>query len=57
MASQPSNPICSSASHRGEQTLDALIRRIEGDRTAGRNVLVPHELVIRESSEGTSLKN
>ena len=40
-----------------EQTLDALIRRIEGDRTPGRNVLVPHELVIRESSGGTSLIN
>ena len=33
-----------------EQTLDALIRRIEGDRTPGRTVVVPHRLVIRESS-------
>jgi DNA-binding LacI/PurR family transcriptional regulator len=40
-----------------EQTLDALIRRIEGDRTPGRNVLVPHELVVRESSGGPSPKN
>jgi DNA-binding LacI/PurR family transcriptional regulator len=38
-----------------EQTLDALIRRIEGDRTPGRNVLVPHELVVRESSGGPAL--
>jgi DNA-binding LacI/PurR family transcriptional regulator len=40
-----------------EQTLDALIRRIEGDRTPGRNVLVPHELVVRESSGGPSPNN
>jgi LacI family transcriptional regulator, repressor for deo operon, udp, cdd, tsx, nupC, and nupG len=33
-----------------EHALDALIRRIEGDRTPGRSVVVPHRLVIRESS-------
>jgi len=31
-------------------TLDALIRRIEGDRAPGRDVVVPHQLIIRGSS-------
>ncbi len=34
------------------QTLDALIRRIEGDRTPGREYVVPHRLVIRQSTSG-----
>ncbi len=33
-----------------EHALDALVRRIEGDRTPGRTVVVPHRLVVRESS-------
>lgn len=33
-----------------EHALEALIRRIEGDRTPGRTVVVPHRLVVRESS-------
>ncbi len=32
------------------QTLDALIRRIEGDRTPGREYVVPHQLVVRRST-------
>ena len=35
-----------------EQTLDALIRRIEGDRTPARQYVVPHRLVVRESTGG-----
>jgi len=35
-----------------DATLDALIRRIEGDRGPGRTVVVPHQLIIRDSSEG-----
>ena len=35
-----------------EQTLDALIRRIEGDRTPGRQYVSPHRLVVRESTGG-----
>ncbi|GAA1430142.1 LacI family DNA-binding transcriptional regulator [Microlunatus lacustris] len=35
-----------------DQTLDALIRRIEGDRTPGREYVVPHRLVVRQSSGG-----
>lgn len=31
-------------------TLDALVRRIEGDRGPGRTVVVPHRLIVRESS-------
>lgn len=31
-------------------TLDALIRRIDGDRTPGRKHVIPHRLVIREST-------
>lgn len=34
------------------QTLDALIRRIEGDRTPGREYVVPHRLVVRQSTGG-----
>ena len=33
-----------------EYALDALVRRIEGDRTPGRRLVVPHALVLRESS-------
>lgn len=33
-----------------EHALDALIRRIEGDRTPGRAMVVPHRFVVRESS-------
>jgi LacI family repressor for deo operon, udp, cdd, tsx, nupC, and nupG len=33
-----------------EQTLDALTSRIGGDRSAGRTYLVPHELIVRDSS-------
>lgn len=33
-----------------EAALDALTRRIEGDRAPGRTVTVPHRLVVRESS-------
>lgn len=33
-----------------ERTLDALSRRIEGDRSDGTSFVVPHELVVRESS-------
>lgn len=33
-----------------EHALDALIRRIEGDRTPGHTLVVPHTLVLRESS-------
>lgn len=35
-----------------QQTLDALIRRIEGDRSPGRAYVVPHRLVVRESTGG-----
>lgn len=35
-----------------DQTLDALIRRIEGDRTPGREYVVPHRLVVRQSTGG-----
>ena len=35
-------------------TIEALIRRIEGDRSPGRTVLVPHHLIIRESSGARS---
>jgi DNA-binding LacI/PurR family transcriptional regulator len=31
-------------------TLDALVRRIEGDRAPGRSVVVPHRLIVRGSS-------
>jgi DNA-binding LacI/PurR family transcriptional regulator len=34
------------------QTMDALVRRIEGDRTPGRQYVVPHRLVVRESTGG-----
>ena len=33
-----------------DHTLDALSRRIGGDRSEGRSVVIPHELVVRESS-------
>ena len=33
-----------------DTSIEALIRRIEGDRSPGRTVLVPHRLIIRESS-------
>ncbi len=33
-----------------EATLDALLRRIEGDRSPGRMIVVPHTLVVRASS-------
>ena len=33
-----------------EQTLDALTRRVEGDRSEGATFVVPHQLVVRESS-------
>jgi LacI family transcriptional regulator, repressor for deo operon, udp, cdd, tsx, nupC, and nupG len=33
-----------------ERTLDALSRRIEGDRSPGGTFVVPHQLLIRESS-------
>ena len=33
-----------------EYALDALVRRIEGDRRPGRRLIVPHELVLRASS-------
>lgn len=33
-----------------DYALDALVRRIEGDRTPGRSFVVPHRLVLRESS-------
>ncbi len=33
-----------------EYALDALVRRIEGDRTPGRRLVVPHSLVLRDSS-------
>ncbi len=33
-----------------EQSLEALIRRIDGDRSPGRTVVVPHRIVIREST-------
>lgn len=35
-----------------EQTLDALISRIEGDRGPGRRYVVPHRLVVRGSTGG-----
>ena len=35
-----------------EQTLDALISRIEGDRQPGRRFVVPHRLVVRQSTGG-----
>jgi LacI family repressor for deo operon, udp, cdd, tsx, nupC, and nupG len=35
-----------------ERTLDALSRRIEGDRSEGTTFVVPHEVVVRESSAG-----
>jgi len=35
-----------------EQTLDALISRIEGNRAAGKTYLVPHRLVVRQSTGG-----
>jgi DNA-binding LacI/PurR family transcriptional regulator len=34
------------------QTLDALIRRIEGDQTPARTYVIPHRLVVRESTGG-----
>lgn len=39
-----------------ERTLDALSRRVEGDRSEGTTFVVPHQLVVRESSAagGTS---
>ena len=33
-----------------EQTLDALSRRVDGDRSEGTTFVVPHELAVRESS-------
>lgn len=33
-----------------ELTLDALLRRIDGDRAPGRSYPVPHRLIVRESS-------
>lgn len=36
--------------HLAEQSLDALIRRIDGDRSPGRTIVVPHRLVPREST-------
>lgn len=35
-----------------DQTLAALLRRIEGDRTPGREHVVPHRLVVRQSTGG-----
>jgi LacI family repressor for deo operon, udp, cdd, tsx, nupC, and nupG len=35
-----------------EKAMDALIRRIEGDRSDSRTYLIPHELIIRGSSRG-----
>ena len=35
-----------------DATLDALIRRIEGDRTPGQAYVVPHRLVVRGSTGG-----
>lgn len=37
-------------SYLAEAALDALTRRIEGDRAPGRSVTVPHQLMVRESS-------
>ena len=37
-----------------ERTLDALTRRIEGDRSEGVTFVVPHEIVVRESSTSSS---
>ena len=37
-----------------EEALDALVRRIEGDRSVGRTFVVPHTLVVRESSAPSS---
>jgi DNA-binding LacI/PurR family transcriptional regulator len=37
-----------------ELTLETLIRRIEGDRAPGVTYVVPHELVVRESSAGAA---
>ncbi len=36
-------------------TLEALIRRIEGDRAPGRDVVVPYELIIRDSSRPSAV--
>ena len=33
-----------------EQTLDALVSRIEGNRAAGVSYVVPHRIVVREST-------
>ena len=35
-----------------EKAVDAVITRIEGDRSDSRTYVVPHELVVRESSRG-----
>jgi hypothetical protein len=35
-----------------ELTLDALVNRIEGNREVGVSYVVPHELIVRESSAG-----
>ncbi|WP_375430944.1 LacI family DNA-binding transcriptional regulator [uncultured Friedmanniella sp.] len=37
----------------GQQTMAALIRRIEGDRSPGRAYVVPHRLVARASTGGS----
>ena len=42
--------VASDMSRLAEQTLDALISRIEGNRSPGVSYVVPHELVVRESS-------
>jgi LacI family repressor for deo operon, udp, cdd, tsx, nupC, and nupG len=36
-----------------DQTLDALIRRIEGARAPGREYVVPHRMVVRQSTGGS----
>jgi len=46
--------VASDMSRLAEQTLDALISRIEGNRSPGVSYVVPHELVVRESSAPTA---
>jgi len=50
---QPSlSSVASDMNRLAELTLDALVNRIEGNREVGVSYVVPHELIVRESSAG-----
>ncbi|MET0694703.1 MAG: LacI family DNA-binding transcriptional regulator [Propionibacteriaceae bacterium] len=42
--------VASDLARLAELTLDALVNRIEGDRSVGTSYVVPHQLLVRESS-------